>query len=302
MIIAASTETEHDEILQRVMTRANEANVKFNKEKLQYKVNSVKYMGHVITSEGVKVDSAKVKAIVDMPLPTDRASLQRMLGMVKYLSQYIPGEATTTAPLRQLLRKDSVWQWQHEHGEAVKTLKNALITAPVLKYFDPKKSVVIQADASKDGLGACLIQDGHPISYASRALTDTEKNYAQIEKELLAIVFSVKRFHQYVYGVKVDVQSDHKPLETILRKPLGTAPSRLQRMLLQLQRYDLNVIYTPGKELLIADTLSRATTQEKERQSDIFNEKVIYVLEPTEALSPETLDHLKSATRTDNIL
>lgn len=98
-----------------------------------------------------------------------------------------------------------------------------------------EKTVVIQADASKYVLGACLMQDGHPIAYAPRALTDTEKNYAQIEKELLANVFSVKRSHQYVCGVKVNVQPDHNPLETILRKPLGTAPSRLQQMLLQLQ-------------------------------------------------------------------
>lgn len=88
------------------------------------------------------------------------------------------------------MRKDSVWQWQHEHDTAVKKLKDALVTAPVLKFFDLKKTVVVQADASKDGFGACPMQDGHPIAYASRALTDTEKNYAQIEKELLAIVFS----------------------------------------------------------------------------------------------------------------
>lgn len=200
------------------------------------------------------------------------------------------------------MRKDSVWQWQHEHDTAVKKLKDALVTAPVLKFFDLKKTVVVQADASKDGFGAWPMQDGHPIACASRALTDTEKNYAQIEKELLAIVFSAKRFHQYVYGVKVNVQSDHKPLETILRKPLGAAPSRLQQMLLQLQCYDLNVIYTPGKELLIADTLSRATTHEQQTQCDIFDEKVIYALEPTEALSPETLDQLKVETQTDDVL
>lgn len=125
------------------MTHAKEANVKFNKDKHQYKMSSVKYMGHVVTSDGVKVDDAKVKAIVDMPSPTDRPALQCMLGMVKYLSQYIPGEASVTAPLRQLLRRDSVWQWQHEHDEAVKKLRDALVTAPVLKFFDPKKTVLI---------------------------------------------------------------------------------------------------------------------------------------------------------------
>ena len=143
MIIAAATVKEHDEILQKVMTRAKEANVKFNKEKVLYKVSSVNYMGHIVTSEGVKVDNAKVKAIAEMPPPTDKARLQRMLGMTKYLAQYIPGETTITAPLRQLLRKDNMWQWQHEHDEAVKKLKDALTNAPVLRFFDPQKQLVI---------------------------------------------------------------------------------------------------------------------------------------------------------------
>lgn len=124
-------------------------------------------------------------------------------------------------------------------------------------------------------VGACLLQEGHSVAYASRALTETGKNYAKIERELLAIVFSVRKFHQYVYGVRVDVQSDHKPLENILRKLLGTATSRLWRLLLQLQRYVLNVTHTLGKELMIADTLSRAFTQKQHMSADdITDEKV----------------------------
>ena len=114
---------------------------------------------------------------------------------------------------------------------------------------------------------------------------------------------SLSKFHQYVYGVTVNVQSDHKPLENILRKPLGTAPSRLQRMLLQLQRYDLNVFYKPGKELLIADTLSRAVIQEQDMiEDDVADEKVIYTLEPTEALSTASLEKLKRETQKDETL
>lgn len=109
--------------------------------------------GHIVTTEGVKVDEAKVKAIAEMPSTTDKTGLQQMLGVINYLARYIPGEATTIAPLRQLLQKDNVWQWQHENEDAVKKLKDALMTAPVLRFFDPKKQLIIQADASKDGLG-----------------------------------------------------------------------------------------------------------------------------------------------------
>lgn len=111
MIIAAASEHEHDKILHAVMERTKAANVKFNKNKIQYKVDTVKYMGHIITSAGQRADETKIKAIVNMPPPEDKQSLQRILGMTKFLAQYIPNEASLTAPLRQLLKKDAVWQW-----------------------------------------------------------------------------------------------------------------------------------------------------------------------------------------------
>ena len=226
-------------------------------------------MGHIITAAGQKADDTKIKAIVDMPTPEDKQSLQRLLGITKFLAQYIPNKASLTAPLLKLLKKDIAWQWCPHHGAVLQTLKSTLTQAPVLRYYDHKQPLTLQADSSKDGLGACLLQDGRPVCYASQALTDTEKRYAQIEKELLAIVFSAKRFHQYVFGRPVTVQSNHKPLEVIMRKPLSKAPARLQGRLLQLQRYDLNVTYTPGKHMYIADTLSCATAS---RDGDNINE------------------------------
>ena len=116
----------------------------------------------------------------------------------------------------------------------------------------------MQCDASESGFGAVIVQEGQPVALSSRALTNAEKNYAQIEKELLSILRGCIRFDQYVYGREITVQTDRKPLENILKRPLLQAPRRLHRMLLQLQRYHLKVVYKPGKELLIADTLSRA--------------------------------------------
>ena len=130
--------------------------------------------------------------------------------------------------------------------------------APVLKFFDPKASAEIQCDASDRGLGACFLQVGQPVAYASRSMTETESHYAQIEKEMLTIVFAVERFEQCVYGREVKVQTDHKPLESISKKSLISAPKRLQRMLLRLQKFDLDVTYKKGTEKVLADTLSRA--------------------------------------------
>jgi hypothetical protein len=147
--------------------------------------------------------STKVKAINEMPNPTAKTGVMRFLGMVNYLSSYIPNKSEITRPLRELLKEDSVWHWGEAHDKAVQNLKQILSTEPVLRYYDCNKKLVIQADASKHGLGACLMQEKQPIAYASRALTTTELQYAQIEKELFAIVFAAEKFHHYVYGVQV---------------------------------------------------------------------------------------------------
>ncbi len=133
----------------------------------------------------------------------------------------------------------------------------------MLKYFDLKKEVILSVDASAEGLGAVLLQEGQPVAFGSRSLTECQKRYAQIEKELLAIVYGCEKFHQYIYGKTVQMETDHKPLETIFKKSLQKAPPRLQRMLMRLQLYDLHVSYKPGKELYIADTLSRAYLKEQ---------------------------------------
>ena len=193
-------------------------------DKLQLRVNSVKYLGIIVSDEGIKPDPAKVSAIVNMPLPNDKAALRRLLGMVNILASHVPNLATITAPLRALLKTDSHFLWAHEHNTALEKLKALLSDSPTLRYFDPSVRSVIQADASQYGLGACLLQKGQPVAYASRHLSDTECNYAQIEKELLAVVFACNKFHHYIYGFPTDVQSDHKPLEQIVHKPLGQVP------------------------------------------------------------------------------
>ncbi len=118
-----------------------------------------------------------------------------------------------------------------------------MTNSETLAYFDPQAEIELEVDASKHGLGAALFQNGKPVAFASKSLTRTEENYAQIEKELYAIVFGCEKFHQYVYGRTVNVYSDHKPLEAIMRKPLAETPPRLQRMILRLQNYDIHVIY-----------------------------------------------------------
>jgi hypothetical protein len=180
--------------------------------------------------------------------------------MATYLAKFCPNFSSVTAPIRALLLKDSEFCWRPEtHGTAFDKLKALLVNAPVLAFFDAAKPTLVQCDASQGGIGAVLLQDGRPVEYASRAMTRIEQDsYAQIEKELLAIVFGMERFHTYVYARQVTVETDHKPLISINKKALSSAPKRLQRMLLRLQRYTFDLVYRPGSTLVLPDTLSRA--------------------------------------------
>ena len=131
---------------------------------------------------------------------------------------------------------------------------------PVLAIFDSSKEVTIQCDASSFGLGAALLQEGRPVAFTSRALSATERKYVQLVKETLAIVHACHKFHYYIFGRPVKVESDHKPLQTIFTKPILSAPPSLQTYLLRLQLYDLQVVYKKGTELLLGDTLSHAVS------------------------------------------
>ena len=216
-------------------------------------------MGHVLSADGVKRDPQKVEAINGMPVPVNREELQRFLGVVTYLSKFIPNMSQKSAPLRQLLQKDVEWSWGQAEDDAFTSLKTAISSSPVLKFFDPKEPVTLSVDASSKGVGAVILQNNRPVAYASKALTLSQQNYAQIEKEMLAIVFGCERFHNYLYGQReITVESDHKPLEAILKKPIHQAPLRLQKMTLRIKPYAVKVKYLPGKHLVLADALSRA--------------------------------------------
>ena len=150
------------------------------------------------------------------------------------------------------------WKWSAECEEPFIKVKKNIIEAPLIIYFNPDKELVLQVDSSKDGLGAALLPDGKPIEYASRAPTSAEQNWAQIEKETLAVVFGLEHFDQYTCGRKVVIENDHKPLAAILKKPLSQTPKRPQALILWLHKYDVDFHYVEGSKLFITDTPSRA--------------------------------------------
>lgn len=255
----AEAHRSHDTNMMAFVQRCEDRGVKLNTNKMQLRIPEIPFIGHVMTSEGLKVDPRKVRAILEMPRPTDVPAVQRLLGMTQYLAKFLPHLSDTTKALRELTLKETDFQWDEPQQKAFEAIKSAVTSTPVLRYYNLDEEVTLQCDASQSGLGAALLQAGQPVAYASRALTPTEERYAQIEKELLAVVFACQRFDAYVYGrANVNVESDHKPLEIIMRKKLDSAPKRLQRMLLAIQKYDINLKYKRGDTMYLADTLSRA--------------------------------------------
>jgi hypothetical protein len=298
ILISGLDTKQHDERLLLVLERARAKGIKLKPSKCSLRVEEVQFIGHTITRHGLKADNTKIEAIQQMPTPNDRKELERFLGMVNYLGKFVPQLSTVSTPLRDLLKQDKEWQWLKQHQDAVDELKRLVTQAPVLAFYDVTKPVKLAVDSSQYGLGAVLLQDEKPVAYASRSLTECETRYAQIEKELLAVVFGLEHFHYYVYGKTVQVESDHKPLEAILKKPLSAAPPRLQRMLLRTMKYDISLSYKPGKEMTVADTLSRAPLTRQSPASDDW-ESQIHLIVSSLPVSDEMMLKFRAETSND---
>ena len=207
-------------------------------------------------------DPKKVQAITEMTVPMDKQQLQSFLGMVNYVGTFIPNLSHHTELLWAMLKNDNVFHWEEQQTRSFQQVKTLIVkanTTPV-RYYDRNLPVTVQANPSLRGLGVCLIQkykgEDQPIAFASKSLTYVETRYANIERELLAIVFACQRFSTYLLGRSFIAESDHKPLEMTAMKNLVNEPPCLQRMLLELQRYDVTIKYQPGKEMQLANALS----------------------------------------------
>ena len=238
---------DHDKKLRELLLRCRKKGIRLNKDKCQFRTNDITFLGHRITSQGLKLDDAKVEAIMKMENPQNVEEAQRLQGTVNYLARFMPRLSEVMEPIRRLTRSNTEWEWTEVQDNSMKEIKRMVTEAPILAFYDPAKELVIECDASQKGLGAVLMQQGRPIAYASRALTPTETRYAQIEKETLSIVFSLDKFHQYVFARKTTVFNDHKPIEALMKKPMHRAPRRLQGMFLKIHGYDVDIVYRKGK-------------------------------------------------------
>ena len=260
ILVFGTMTAEHDSRLCAVLKRIKAAGITLNVEKCQFSQQRITFLGHVIDHNGISPDPKKTTAILAMKPPSSITELRRFMNQ---MTKFSPNIAHLSKPLRELLSTKNVWTWTDTQEEPFNKLKEEISSPRVLALYDPSASTKVSADASAYGLGAVLLQQQddkwRPVAFASRALSETELRYAQIEKEALALTWAVEKFLEYVLGKVIHLETDHKPLIPLLgQKSLDLLPPRVLRFRLRLMRFQYTIHHVPGKSLYTADTLSRA--------------------------------------------
>ena len=247
---------DHDQALTTLLHTARACNVRLNYKKLQYKQTEVVFFfGKTYTVDGCKPAQGKVKAKIEMPPSNCKKQVKSFIGMVNYLSKFSAHLSELAEPIRELLKEKAPFIWTPEHEEAFKLVKKEMANAPILAYYNPRKTTVLQTDVSIKGLGACLLQDERPVYFTSKALSETQRGYVAIEQESLAVTWAMEKCYHFLYVNHFILETDQKPLETILPRSLNQATPHLQRILIRTFPYNFTVRYLPGLKNQLADCL-----------------------------------------------
>ena len=309
ILITGKSQQEHLHNLDQVLQILESAGMRLRKDKCMFAMPEVEYLGYKITKEGLKPSENKVKAITKAPEPKNLPELRSFLGLVNYYAKFLPDLSTVLAPMHILLRKGVPWKWGTEQRAAYDRVKDMLKSPKLLAHFDQTLPLVLSCDASPYGVGAVLshiLEDGEerPIAFASRSLATAERQYSQLDREALAIIFGVKRFHSFLYGHQFVIQSDHKPLQYILSENKAVSPmasARLQRWAVILGGYQYSIKYKPGNKQGNVDALSRLPLAEPSNTDIPVPVEVVALLEHLDS-TPVSAKQIKTQTDRDPLM
>ncbi|GKC74984.1 putative reverse transcriptase domain-containing protein [Tanacetum coccineum] len=255
ILIYSKSKEEHVEHLKLILELLKKEELYTKFLKCDFWLSKVQFHGHIINSEGIHVDPAKIESIKDWALPKTLTEIRQFLGLASYYQQFIKGFSKIAKPMMKLTQKNAKFDWSEKVDAAFKLLKQKLCSAPILLLPKGSEDFVVYCDASRKGLGAVLMQREKVIGYASRQLKIHEKNYTTHDLELRAVVFALKMWRHYFFGTKCVVFTDHKSLQHILdQKELNM---RQRRRLELLSDYDCEIRYHPGKANVVVDALSQ---------------------------------------------
>ena len=282
IVVYAEDLKEHGKKVRRLLNRLKEANLSLQPDKCEFLFKEITYLGHIISSDGVKPDPKKIEAVKNFPRPKNPKNIKQFLGLAGYYRRFIKNFATRAKPLTNLLKKEVTFKWGSEEEESFKDLRQALCESPILQYPDYEQPFTITTDASGYAVGALLSQkkDGIdlPIAFFSHVLNSAECNYSTTEKECLAVLYAVHQFRPYVYGKQFVLVSDHEPLRWI--DSVKDPGQRLIRWRLKLRDYEYTFKYKPGKLNTNADALSRNPVTKESLNEDL---NITYTFKPQDS-------------------
>jgi transposase InsO family protein len=309
ILIGGETVMECQENLFKILGILNERNIRVNLSKCQFFKTSVVFVGHIFCESGIKPSEEKFRAIIDAPPPNDIQQLRAYLGLLNFYSRFIPNLSSELSELYKLLQKNVKFVWSESCQRTFEKSKQLLLDNNVLEPFDMNKPIVLSTDASPYGVSAILshLVKGieKPVLFASSTLSIAEKGYSQLHKEALAIMFGIKRFHDFIYGQKFKLVTDNRALKEIFHPDKGisaVAASRLQRWALQLAIHNYTIEHRPGKYMSHVDALSRLPLPEPTNIEYYGIHKLTSTIESNEMSKFLNAEMIEKAISTDKIL
>ena len=305
IIIYSCSWDDHLQHIRYVLERLREAKITLNVGKCEFGKTSIKYLGFVITTNGVEVDRDKTSPIDEYPVPKTAREVKRFLGLAGWYRHFIKDFSNIVAPLNKLLSRSAKFKWEEVHSRAFQNLKAAISSTTALAFPDFNKSFTLRTDSSDVGLGAVLSQTGldnneQPIAFASRLLTKTEQSYHATEKECLAIVWALKKFEPYLDGQQFLLETDNRALTWL--HSMKDASSKFMRWAMKIQDFQPTIRHRPGKLNVVADALSRAPVgdAEEEEIKEVMDPPTNVLLTMASSLSTcITLEQLKQEQSVD---
>ena len=298
--VGARTGQELDAKVARLLSKLKEKGMRVNEKKCVLRSKDIRFLGYRISADGVRPDSRLVDKVLQTKAPTTRKELESFVGLTNYYSRYVRAYSERVEPLTALRSRQCTFKWGLEQQRAFDDLKKALAAYPVIQIFDPAKHTTVTTDASENAVSAILSQDDHPILYLSRRLTKAERNYSNIEREALAVVWATQRARHFLLGSHFSLNTDHQPLEFIFNpsKELPKMTSaRIMRWAIQLAAFDFDIAYVRGNTIPHVDALSRLQFEDEE-ECDAVDDSFVHWTE-TDTLK---LSEIQQATEMDPVL